>query len=446
MPEVAYPAGGGTCNSQANASRILRYAEAYLGYLACGMSTGAVEVDFRVLFEKLPGLFLVLDPHFFVLAASDKYLQATMTRREDVVGQHLFDVFPDESPVKGVCNLRSSLDRVLRERAPDPMAVQRYDLRRPDGEMEERYWSVVNTPVLDASGDVEYVIHAVEDVTEFVQLRAGGSAGSNTERTAALGGQILSRSEELGAVNEQLKTANEELALRTAELHDSLQTMQTFTYSIAHDLRSPLRALMSFSSIVINDYSAQLDAPGRECLERIRAAARRMDMLVCDLLAYGQVTQVEVTAVPIGLEQAVTRALHDMHGEISARAAEVEVRRPLPTVVGNVMLLNQVLVNLLDNALKFVPSDRKPHLTIFSQQEDKTVRLCIQDNGIGIDPAYHGRVFDLFARLHKPSEYSGTGIGLALVKKAMERMMGKVGVDSTPGEGSCFWLEFRAGR
>ena len=262
----------------------------------------------------------------------------------------------------------------------------------------------------------------------------------------AMGGEILSRSEELGVINQQLKTANEELALRTAELNDSLQTMQTFTYSIAHDLRAPLRALMSFSAVVVDEYADRLDEPGKDCLNRIKAAARKMDMLVSDLLAYGQLTHVEVTAIPISLEQAVNRALHDMGSEIRARQAEVEVVRPLPTIIGNVMLLNQILVNLIDNALKFVPADKIPRIRFDSEHRGNCVRLCIRDNGIGIAPAYHARVFDLFARLHKPNEYSGTGIGLALVKKAMDRMMGKVGVESVPGEGSCFWLEFRVGR
>jgi signal transduction histidine kinase len=328
--------------------------------------------------------------------------------------------------------------------------VQRYDLRGSTGELEERHWSIINLPVLGADGEVEYLIHSVEDVTALVRLRAETGIkspnDSKTEAAMAMGGEILSRSEELGEINQQLKTANEELALRTAELHDSLQTMQTFTYSIAHDLRAPLRALMSFSAMVVDEYASRLDEPGKDCLNRIKAAARKMDMLVSDLLAYGQLTHVEVTAIPISLEQAVNRALHDMSAEIRTRQAEVEVKRPLPTIIGNVMLLNQILVNLIDNALKFVPTDKIPQITIYSEHRDNCERLCVRDNGIGIAPAYHARVFDLFARLHKPTEYSGTGIGLALVKKAMDRMMGKVGVESAPGEGSCFWLEFRVGR
>jgi signal transduction histidine kinase len=413
-----------------------------------------VRPDFRVLFEHAPGSFLVLDRHYFILAATDRYLRDTMTVRENIVGQHLFDAFPgnpNDPNESGVANLSASLDRVLRDRVADRMAIQKYDIRAPEGGFEERYWSPVNTPILGPTGEVEYILHAVKDVTDMVRLEASGNAqAALTEtlraKTSTMETEIRTRSSQLAETNRQLQAANDELAMRTAELNDSLQTMQTFTYSIAHDLRAPLRALESFSTVVVDEYSDKLDDNGRDCLQRIKNAARRMDILVSDLLAYGQLTHVEVTAVPISLDQAVNKVLHDLTSEIRTREAVVDVERPLPTIIGNVVLLNQVLVNLIDNALKFVPSGRSPHIKIKATAQDKTLRLCIADNGIGIAPEHHEKIFDLFARLHRPTEYSGTGIGLALVKKAMERMMGKVGLDSTPGEGTTFWLEFRVGR
>lgn len=394
----------------------------------------ALSHDFRVLFEKCPGLYLVLDPQFFIVAVTDTYLQATMTQRENIVGQHLFDVFPDNPEAArptGVRNLRSSLERVLRHRVIDPMAVQRYDVRRPSGEFEERYWSPANTPILDAHGQVKYIVHCVEDVTQFVRPNR-----STTQEP----------SEELGTINQQLKLTNEELALRTAQLHDALQTMETFTYSIAHDLRGPLRALQAFSSLVMEEYSGSLAEQGKFYVSRIKEAAQRMERLVSDLLVYGQLTHVDATSVPISLEHTLNHLLEDLRPEIEARHAQVEVRPPLPVIMGSPVLLKHVLVNLIENALKFVPPDRTPRVIIHGERSEQGARLYIQDNGIGIAPEFHAKIFDLFARLHKPSEYSGTGIGLALVKKAMDRMFGKVGVDSTVGEGSCFWLEFRAAK
>jgi signal transduction histidine kinase len=416
------------------------------------MGVGA-DVDFRFLFESSPGVYLVLDPQFFIIAATDKYLRTTMTRREDIVGQHLFDVFPDnpaDARATGVRNLRHSLERVLRDRVADSMAVQKHDLRGSSGAFEERYWSSVNTPILGANAQVRYIIHCLEDVTAFVHLQNSGAdhpkpTEAQRQAIAAMEGEILARSEELGASNEQLKMANAELALRTADLNESLHTMQTFTYTIAHDLRAPLRALTGFSSLLLQEYAARLDDQGKDFVHHIRDAAQRMDRLVKDLLTYGRLTHVDVTLMPISLDQTVTKVLEDLTPEVRARNAEVEVERPLPSVIGNVALLNQVLVNLIDNGLKFVPPERTPRVRIGVRQVENNVRLYIQDNGIGIPPQYHAKIFDLFVRLHKPAAYSGTGIGLALVKKAMERMRGKVGLESTPGEGSCFWLQFPPG-
>lgn len=407
---------------------------------------------FQVLFETTPGLCLALDPNFFILAASDNYLHATMTRREDIVGQHLFDVFPDNPAdvrLTAFRKLRNSLERVVRDRVPDSMDVQRYDIRRPGGEFEERYWSAVNTPILKENGEVKYIIHCLGDTT--VQEKASDEEDTKwvhvqQQRVAAMQNEVLTRSEELHLANQQLRVANEELAMRTAELNDLLQTIQTFTYSIAHDLRAPLRGLMGFSTVVVDDYSDRLDDTGKSYLRHIRDAAHKMDRLLKDMLAYGQLTHVEVTAVPMSLDSAITTVLEELSSFIRDRNAVVEVHRPLPSVIGNAALVNQVLLNLIDNALKFVPADRAPHVVIAASESDNHVRLSITDNGIGIAPAYHARVFDLFVRLHKPAAYPGTGIGLALVKKGMERMMGKVGIQSTPGEGSCFWLELRATR
>ena len=385
-------------------------------------------VDFRALFDSSPGLLLVLDQHLFIVAVTDSYLRATMMRREDIVGQHLFDVFPDSpDDATGVSNLRKSLERVIRDKSRDEMGVQKFCIRGAGDELEERYWSPVNTPILGAGARVKYIIHCVEDVTEVVRLKASGQ-----------------QSRDEGAINQQLKTTNEELAVRSAQLNDALQTMETFTYSIAHDLRAPLRALVSFSTLLREEYAETLQDRAKDYLRRITDAASRMDKLINDLLVYGRLTHVEPTALPISLDDAVTNVLRDISPELTARKAEVNVERPLPNITGSAILLNHVLVNVIDNALKFTPPDRTPRIDIASAHCGDHIRLDISDNGIGIAPAYHGQIFDLFVRLHKSSEYSGTGVGLALVKKAMERMLGKVSVASTPGRGTCFSLEFRA--
>src|SRR5688572_27045965 len=191
-----------------------------------------VSVDFRAFFERSPGLHLVLDPQLFILAGSDNYFGAVAKRREDIVGQHFFDAFSDDpipADTTSARNLRGSLERAVRERISDAVAMQKYFIRQAGGRLEERYWRFVNTPILDSNGHLRYVIQSIEDLTE--------SAGPTAAKVEV-------------SINQQIKVANEELAARTAQLNDALETMETFTYSIAHDLRAPLRALVTFSTLV----------------------------------------------------------------------------------------------------------------------------------------------------------------------------------------------------
>ena len=152
--------------------------------------------DFRLLFQATPGLYLVLDPELRIVAVSDAYLRATMTKREEILGRGIFDVFPDnpdDPSATGVRNLRTSLERVLREKVPDAMAVQKYDIRRPESEggaFEQRHWSPVNSPVLDLDKKVLYIIHRVEDVTEFVRIKQQGIANEKLAEDLGIAFQL----------------------------------------------------------------------------------------------------------------------------------------------------------------------------------------------------------------------------------------------------------------
>lgn len=181
--------------------------------------------DFRALFESAPGLYLVLKPDLKILAVSEAYLRATMTKRDDLVGRGLLEVFPDnpdDPNATGVENLRASLDRVLRNRTSDAMAVQKYDIRRPESEgggFEERYWSPSNSPVRGEGGEILYIIHRVEDVTDFIRLKQQGTEHHKlTEelRTRAdqMEAEVFLRAQELQEANRQLRNAQNELEMR----------------------------------------------------------------------------------------------------------------------------------------------------------------------------------------------------------------------------------------
>jgi light-regulated signal transduction histidine kinase (bacteriophytochrome) len=204
-----------------------------------------------------------------------------------------------------------------------------------------------------------------------------------------------------------------------------------------------LRSMQGFAQIFLEEYNDRLDAVGRDYLQRIVAAARRMDTLTDDLLTYTRLSRVAVELIPVSLEEVVDGALMQLQAEIRAKEAQVTVARPLPQVIGHYVTVVQAVANLLANGLKFVAPGVRPQVHVWAEERDDSVCLRLRDNGIGIAPEYQERIFRIFERLHGPETYPGTGIGLSLVRKGMERIGGQVGVESVPGQGSTFWLELR---
>jgi signal transduction histidine kinase len=228
---------------------------------------------------------------------------------------------------------------------------------------------------------------------------------------------------------------------RTAELEAALRDMGAFAYTIAHDLRAPLRALAGFSQALLEDYGARLDPTGRDYAERLASASRRLDALFQDLLAYVRLSRSEVAVHPVDLSSLVEEVLEEEAAEIAGRRAAVAVGRPIPPVLGHRRTLKLVVSNLLTNAVKFVAPGTAPQVRLRPERRGGRVRLWVEDNGIGISPHHLDRIFGVFERLNREEQYPGTGMGLALVRKGMERMRGAAGVESEPGRGSRFWIE-----
>ena len=242
-------------------------------------------------------------------------------------------------------------------------------------------------------------------------------------------------------VRESQQGLEERVRARTAELEDRNTELEAFAYSISHDLRAPLRAMQGFSLALLEDYGDRLDEAGRRYAERVITAARTMDRLIDDLLAYSRLARAELRLVPLDLGRLMRTSLDQLDGEVQGRAARITVAEPLPAVVGHGATLAQVFVNLIANAIKFVPADRAPEVLVRAEPQGERVRVWVEDNGIGIAAEHHERIFRVFERLHRAEDYPGTGIGLAIVRKGVERMGGRVGLESALGSGSKFWID-----
>jgi signal transduction histidine kinase len=227
---------------------------------------------------------------------------------------------------------------------------------------------------------------------------------------------------------------------RTAELRETIQQLETFSYSVVHDMRAPLRAMNSYAEMLKTEFAEKLDGDGPEYLQRIMSGAQRLDRLIQDVLQYSRIGRDELPMESLNLG----RLLHDIihqYPDFTAQKERIQIDTSCDTQVhANVAALTQVISNLLTNALKFMPAGRMPDVRVSGAPRGDSVRITVHDNGIGIAREYHAVIFGVFRRLHN-GEYPGSGIGLSIVKKAVERMNGSLGLDSDVGRGSSFWVE-----
>lgn len=240
---------------------------------------------------------------------------------------------------------------------------------------------------------------------------------------------------------------------RTAELTATNRQLEAFAYSVAHDLRAPVRAMEGFSAMLLDEDGASLSETGLDFAKRINRAAQFMDTLLTDLLTFSSTAQQRVELAPVRLKAVVESVLSRLEKEILETNASVKTSGSWPTVLAHESTLGQVLFNLVSNALKFVGPEALPAVRVRAEEvspnkaegeplSGRWVRVWVEDKGIGIEPDYQQQIFKLFTRLHS-DRYPGTGVGLAIVQKGIERMGGRVGVESTPGQGSRFWFELR---
>lgn len=229
------------------------------------------------------------------------------------------------------------------------------------------------------------------------------------------------------------------------QLEDINREQEAFNYSISHDLRAPLVTISNYARIVLTDHGENLDEEGRGMLHRVENAAIRMEETLRNLLEYSTLGREEVVLQSLNLNEVVRDLVIEYRGVIQQTGAEVSVGRDLPPVRGARTILSQVLANLLTNALKYTKAGVPPQVEIGAGVVDGHVIIHVRDHGIGIEEKYHERIFQIFERLHGYSRYPGSGVGLAIARRAVERMHGRIWLESEPGKGSCFFIELACG-
>jgi PAS domain S-box-containing protein len=252
--------------------------------------------------------------------------------------------------------------------------------------------------------------------------------------------------QELMAAKSEISRQAVELQVKVAEhtiqLRQTISELEAFSFSVSHDMRAPLAAMRGFAEILLEDHSTQLDAAGIRYLEKIDVAAGRLDTLIQEVLAYTRVLRGEVKMEPVDLDALVCQVI-DTYPQLQSSEVDIQIEDALPKVMGAKGSLAQCVSNLLTNAVKFVAAGTNPRVKIRAQRLAADIRLWVEDNGIGIAPKDQLRIFQMFVRVEHATAYEGTGLGLTIVRKAVERMGGQMGVESAVGQGSKFWIQLK---
>lgn len=376
--------------------------------------------------HTLPDLYLFLSPDFSILDATDAYLNATLTIRENIIGKNLFEVFPD-NPDKlksdATRNLRYSLEQVLLLRKSHTMAIQQYDIPKPTGGFETKFWRPINTPVINSNLEVEYIIHKVIDVTNETHL----------ER------ENKNRIEKVDKANIELAGKNETLTENNDALTHTNKDLGVFIYTVSHDLKSPLSNMEGLLALLKE--TIKTSEFNRDEIDEV------IGMMNDSLLRFKErITELSDTIKKetnlANCKEIIHEVMLDIQDLIHQAKAEIHIDvSDCPEIPFSPKNLKSIIHNLLTNAIKYHSFDRTPIVTIWTEKLKDYVLLNIKDNGLGIDLKNSTDIFSKFERQHDHIE--GTGLGLYIVKSLIENNGGKIEVESEIGVGTYFKVYFK---
>jgi len=349
----------------------------------------------------------ILDKDFTIIRVNPT-MEHWYSHALPLVGKKCHEAYHGRGEVCDVCPTRRTLET----------GQAQYDIvpkRGSDGAVEG-WLDLYSFPMFDKeTGQLNGVIEYVRDITER----------KNAE-------------EALKQAKNQLEVRVKE---RTEELKKKNEELESFVSSVSHDLQTPLRTIHGFSEALAKELADQVDRQHLDKLLGIARAAEGMGRLIGDMLTYASLGMVSFSKTEIPLKSIIIDAQFPLMEEINKRKAEVHVCESLPIVRGDERTLVRLMTNLLSNAIKFVPAERRPEVFIEAERSEKEVRVSVRDNGIGIAPQFREKIFRMFERLHSRDKYLGTGVGLAIAKKAVELHGGTIGVESEPDKGSTFWFK-----
>jgi PAS domain S-box-containing protein len=291
---------------------------------------------------------------------------------------------------------------------------------------------------------VDYRVFTADRRLLWIHDRIGVRAHHGKVKLLGIAVDMTAQKETEKELEKERANLEQRVAERTAQLQTTISELEAFSYSLSHDMRAPLRAMEGYTQLLRNILSDKLGPKEEDFFGRIMASAERLDNLIQDVLQYSRVARAPLELKEIDLEKIVAQVISD-YPNLQPPEADIRIQKPLLPVLGHEAFLTQCISNLLSNAVKFVAPGVKPKVTVSTKAYGREARLFVEDNGIGISPENQKQIFGIFQRLHPTTTYPGTGIGLAIVQKAVQRMGGRVGVESTLGKGSSFWLQLKRG-